>query len=234
MQGKLYGIGVGPGDPELLTLKAVRLIEQCEVIAIPISSTEGRVAVDIVRQAVPQIAQKQLLELSMPMTRDKAVLQQSHDGAAAAVIEQLEQGKDVCFLTIGDPSIYSTYGYIHTRVVAKGYTAEMIPGVPSFCAVAARLGVMLGQGAEDIHILAASYDGLDQGLDYSGTKVLMKAGKSLAGLQEKLAERNLLSQAGMVERCGMADEKVWSDLHQLDQQANYLSTVIVTQREARQ
>ena len=116
MTAKLYGIGVGPGDPELMTLKAVRLIGECDYVAVPKSGDGEGVAKQIARQAVRDFDQKQLLEVSMPMTRDPQVLEESHRRAAEQIEACLSAGKSVAFLTLGDPAIYSTYIYVHKRV----------------------------------------------------------------------------------------------------------------------
>ena len=135
---KLYGVGVGPGDPELMTLKAVRAIRECDVIAIPGSGQKINAAYTIVKKAVPEVEEKELAEIPMPMTRDSRKLEESHRAGTEQITAYLDQGKSVAFLTLGDPSVYSTYMYIHHRIVSRGYAAEMIPGIPSFCAAAAR------------------------------------------------------------------------------------------------
>ena len=136
MKGILYGVGVGPGDPELLTAKAIRLLRECDAIAAPKSADGRQTALDI---ASPYIGQdKTILLFDMPMTHDKQVRNASHDAAADALCALLDEGKTVVFLTLGDPTVYSTYWYVHRRVAARGYAAELVPGVPSFCAAAAR------------------------------------------------------------------------------------------------
>lgn len=136
-RGKLYGVGVGPGDPELLTRKAERIIRTSAVLAVPDKGAGEKTALNIIG---PLAHGKERLDCSTPMVRDQAVLDGAYDAAADAICEKLDQGKDVAFITLGDPTVYSTYIYIHRRVVNRGYGAEIIPGVPSFCAVAARLG----------------------------------------------------------------------------------------------
>ena len=149
MAGKLYGIGVGPGDPELMTLKAVRLIEECDIVAVPKSGEGEGVARQIAKGAVKDFEQKNVIEVSMPMTRDPQVLEQSHQAAAQLIEGYLKEGKSVAFLTLGDPAIYSTYIYVHKRVQQHGYPVEMVSGVPSFCAVAAKLNTGLAEGANE-------------------------------------------------------------------------------------
>ena len=151
MKGILYGVGVGPGDPELLTAKAIRLLRECDAVAAPKSADGRQTALDI---ASPYIGQdKTILLFDMPMTHDRQARNASHDAAADALCALLDEGKTVVFLTLGDPTIYSTYWYVHKRVAARGYAAELVPGVPSFCAAAAAMGRALcedrQQGADE-------------------------------------------------------------------------------------
>ncbi len=139
MAGKLYGIGVGPGDPELLTLKAVRLIQECDVLAVPGLKKEETAAYQIVRQAVPEAAGKECLTLDMPMTKNREKLENSHEKAFLTLKTALDQGRNIAFLTLGDPCIYSTYNYMHQMALEAGYETEIVSGIPSFCAVSAKL-----------------------------------------------------------------------------------------------
>lgn len=128
MKGILYGVGVGPGDPELLTAKAIRLLRECDAVAAPKSADGRQTALDI---ASPYIAEDKPVRLfDMPMTHDKQARNASHDAAADALCALLDEGKTVVFLTLGDPTVYSTYWYVHRRVVKRGYEAELVPGVP--------------------------------------------------------------------------------------------------------
>lgn len=229
--GKLYGLGVGPGDPELLTMKAARLIRECDAVAIPVSGKETSIAYEIARGAVPEIETKELLEIPMPMIRDESKLKESHDKAAEAVIAELEKGKNIAFLTLGDPSIYSTYIYIHNRVGAQGYETEIVPGIPSFCAVAARLNEGLTEASEALHIIPASYEGIEEAVTLKGTRVLMKSGKSIGRIKTLLAEMANPPSVKMVERCGMQGERVFSRLEDLDEEAGYFSILVLKDKE---
>ena len=137
MRGMLYGVGVGPGDPELITRKAERVIRQSAVLAVPDAGRGEKTALNIVGELAEG---KQLLSCAAPMVRDHEALDAAYERNADLVCAALDEGKDVAFITLGDPTVYSTYLYLHKKVVARGYDAEIIPGVPSFCAVAARLG----------------------------------------------------------------------------------------------
>lgn len=225
--GKLYGIGVGPGDPELMTLKAVRMICECDLIAVPASGRVTNVAFEIARSAIPELGAKEILEISMPMTRDEHKLKESHEKAAQTVIAEMEKGKNVAFLTLGDPSIYSTYIYIHNRVRTGGYETEIVPGIPSFCAVAARLNEGLTEAAEALHIIPASYEGVEEALALKGTRVLMKSGKSIGTIKELLNQMENPPMVKMVERCGMEGERVFHSLKELDEDAGYFSILVV-------
>ena len=224
MTGKLYGIGVGPGDPELLTLKAVRIIKECDVIAVPGKEKDETVAYKIVRQAIPEIVEKKCLEIDMPMTKDKEKLAQSHTIAFEKISKVLDSGKNVAFLTLGDPCIYSTYIYVHQKVEQAGYETEIVSGIPSFCAVSARLNQGLVERNEMLHIIPSSY-GIEEGMKLSGTRVLMKAGKKMGQVKEQVKKMN--AQVDMIEKCGMADEKIYHNVEEIPDEAGYYSLIII-------
>lgn len=157
MSGILYGIGTGPGDPELMTIKAKKILQRTEVIAIPSEDENRCLAYRTAGKLLPEIGEKTLLRLSFPMTGDPEILREHHRKNADVLKRYLDAGKDVAFLTIGDPSIYSTYGYMHRILTAEGYTARMISGVPSFCAAAASLGEILCEGGETLKIVPSVY-----------------------------------------------------------------------------
>lgn len=228
-RGKFYGIGVGPGDPELLTMKAVRLMGACDTIAVPQSGGSEQVALKIAQE---YIKDKPILHCELPMTRDKAQRDASHDRAADAICTVLDQGRDVAFLTLGDPTIYATSWYIFKRIVERGYETEIVPGVPSFCAAAAALGRALCQDDEMLHIIPASHGAVDEGLDLPGSKVLMKAGKSILKVRDRLAARGELAHAALVERCGMEGERLVTDLAALDDSLSYFSMILVREDKA--
>lgn len=224
MAGRFYAVGVGPGDPELLTLKAVRLIRTCEVVAVPGEQVRETVAYKIAVQACPELAAREILAVPMPMTKDPEVLERSHSEAARTVARELDQGRDVAFLTLGDPTVYATALYVLQRVEALGYDTEIVSGIPSFCAAAARLGIPLVEKAEELHVLPASYQ-IEAGLALPGTKVLMKAGSKLGQVRRLLVEQG--ADAVMVENCGMADERVYHGAQEIPEQAGYYTLIVV-------
>lgn len=231
MSGKLYGVGVGPGDPELLTLKARRLIKENQAIAVPGNDIYTSVAYKIVKGAYEELDKKTLFPVAMPMTKDPAVLQANHEKAADDVEKYLKEGQNVVFLTLGDPTVYSTYLYVHKRILKRGYEAEIVSGITSFCAVAARLNMGLVEMAEPLHVIPATYKAqeMDQILELPGTKVLMKTGKKMQQVRESIL--NSGQDAVMIENCGMEDEKIYRSAEEIPESSGYYSLIIVKENQ---
>lgn len=249
-KGRLTGVGVGPGDPELLTLKAVRKIRESDVVVLPVSdrglevsvfSGENEreedglnnyqnrcVAYQIVKKAVPQVEKKLKMYLPVPMIKEKDRLKKIHDMDADKVCELLEEGKKLVFLTLGDPSVYSTYMYLHKRILKMGYEAEMVPGIPSFCAAASRINDSLAEKEEQIHIIPASYE-IGKALELSGTKILMKAGRKLPELKRRLQGRS--EKVVMIENCGMENEAVYQGAERIPEEAGYYTLLIMKEEK---
>lgn len=185
-------------------------------------------AYQIARQAYPGIEKKELVCLPFPMTKEKEKLRRAHEEIFTRIVSYLTEGKIVAFLTIGDPSVYSTYGYIHRRVAAWGGNVKMISGVPSFCAAAASLGISLGDNRDEIHVIPGSYE-VEETMALSGTRVYMKSGKSLARLKALLEEQQKEKKLSVycVENCGMADERIRLGAEALEENGSYLTTLIV-------
>lgn len=221
--GILYGLSVGPGDPELMTLKACRIIRENRVIAVPGKAADESTAFQIAVQAVPELREKKIVSIYFPMTRDRDKLEESHREGARQIETFLKIGENVVFLTLGDVSVYSTFSYVQRIVEADGFETRMISGVPSFCAAAAALGEPLAEGNERIHIIPAAYE--DNG---KSSYVLMKSGRKMKEIREQISESGL--QAGMVENCGMPGEKVYRDAGQFPDEAGYFSVIIEKER----
>lgn len=222
----LYGVGVGAGDPELLTLKAVRIITESDIIIVPGENPQESVAYKIASGAV-DLSNKQVVAVSMPMTKNHELLEQSHKKAAQKIIEYLAEGKQVAFLTLGDPTVYSTYIYVHKKILEAGYKAAIISGITSFCAAAALVNDSLVEKSEPLHVIPASYD-VEDALKLKGTKVLMKAGKKMALVKQIIKEHDL--HAVMVENCGMENEKVYEGTDNINENAGYYSLIIVKEK----
>ncbi|MCD8198808.1 MAG: precorrin-2 C(20)-methyltransferase [Phascolarctobacterium sp.] len=231
MKGKLYSVGIGPGDPELLTLKAVRLLRECDVIALPKGDTDVMTASSIVSQVI-DLSKKEQLIIYMPMTKDSAIMNKAHQEGADAIIECLDKGKNVVFITLGCPTVYSTCIYVHKLVLKAGYDAELVAGVTSVCAVAARLNTSLCEREEPLIILPASYKETADFLDGPGNKVLMKSGREIAHVCKELKARGLTKNAAMVERCGLPGEKVCRNIDEIDNfQNSYFSIILIKEKE---
>lgn len=223
MKGILYGVGVGPGDKKLLTLQAVETLKNADLIAVPDTGGE-KTALKIIEE---YIAEKELIYCSLPMTRDAELLRQSHEKCADDICALLDRGLNIAFITLGDPTVYSTYMYIHRIVAEKGYQTEIVNGIPSFCAAAGKLGISLCDGKEALHIIPASYEGTDELLRLNGNKVLMKSGKSIFKIKEKLNQHSLLANAKMVECCYMENERIYDSLRDMNEESSYFSVIIV-------
>jgi precorrin-2/cobalt-factor-2 C20-methyltransferase len=227
MTGILYGVGVGPGDPELLTLKAVRMIRENPVIAVPGTEVRTSTAYRIAAQAVPEIVKKELISVDLPMVKDRKILRENHTQAAHRMEEYLAQGKNVVFLTLGDPTVYSTFSYIQHIVESDGYATGLVSGVTSFCAAAACLNQPLVEWQEPLHILPAVHME-DLSLKESGTYVLMKSGRRMADAREAL--RSSGRRVSMVENCGMPEEHIYRDLEAVPDQSGYFSVLIAREK----
>ena len=225
-KGILYGLGIGPGDPELITLKALKLLKQSDIIAVPDKGSGQKTALKIVQS---YIEGKELLFCPAPMTRDSGLWDQYHERTADRICSILDEGKTVSFITLGDPSVYSTYIYVHKKVAARGYRAELVPGVPSFCAVAARLGQSLCENKERLLIVPGSCES-DDSMEIHANKVFMKTGSKIMELQQELKKEGLLDHASAVENCGMEGEKVWNHFEDMDGSSGYFSVVVVKEK----
>ncbi|MDD7641182.1 MAG: precorrin-2 C(20)-methyltransferase [bacterium] len=219
-----YGVGVGPGDPELLTIKAVRIINECEILAVPGKTKEESVAYGIALAAVPEIADKETVCIHMPMTKDEKKLKESHEKGAAQIMRLLEQGRSVAFLTLGDPTIYSTYLYLQKLVQEAGYETEIVSGVASFLAAGAALNTGLVEKKQQLHVIPSSYE-IEEAIKLPGTKVLMKAGKKMPLVKEAVARME--ADIYMVENCGMDGERICRDADEIPEDAGYYSLIIV-------
>lgn len=244
-KGILYGVSVGPGDPELLTMKAVKCLNAVPVIATPrtnfkkTSVEDGNtMALDIVKQVV-DISSKEIVYLDFKMGRSvsedtipKTDMDANHILLARRLESYLDSGKDVAMLSIGDASLFSTYSYIRDIVLNDGYDAVTIPGVTSFSAVAATLNVSLTNMKEPLTIIPGSYnqDQLEDYLSREGTKVIMKSGKSVGKVIDALNITALAKSAKAVGNCGLENQKIYRELANIKDASeleNYFLTILV-------
>ena len=227
MKGTVYGVGVGPGDPELLTVKAVRFMRENDVIAVAGKIAEDSEAYKIAVAAVPELAEKELVPVYMPMTRDMALLNEAHRSGAELLESYLDRGKNVVYITLGDPSVYCTFSYLAKILKEDGYDVETVPGITSFCAAAAKLGVPLAERDEPLHVIPASYRIADA-LDQPGTYVLMKSGKTMKEVKDILRQSGRAVYAA--ENCGMEGEEIYLSADEIPDDAGYYTLVIAKEK----
>ena len=224
-RGTFYAVGVGPGNPELLTLQAVRTLERCAVIAAPQTKSGRMLALEIAGGAV-NLSGKTILPLLFTMSHDPAVREESYRATASLLAEELSCGHDVAMVNLGDVSVYATAYYMLDALRARGFETVMVPGVTSFSAVAAALGCSLTEMEQPLHIIPASAD-LDEALRMPGTKVLMKSGSAIHESVAALERNGLLDRAELVADCGLPTEAVYRDLRDLPETVSYFATIVV-------
>ncbi|MGB9660555.1 MAG: precorrin-2 C(20)-methyltransferase [Moorellaceae bacterium] len=236
MTGKFYGLGVGPGDPELITLKARRILQEVPVLAVPTSSECGRssLALEVVKQFIRP--EQETLYLFLPMSRDPAYLKGSWKSAAEKLVDKLREGKDVAFLTLGDASLYSTYSYLveMIRKLDPGVSVETVPGITSFSAAAARLNIPLATGEEPLAIIPALQkpEILEELIPRFPNLVLMKVARHYDDIVRILARTGVVKNAVLATRCGQEGESFSWDLEAgVGQKQDYLSLIIVKGRD---
>jgi len=231
--GTLYGIGIGPGDPELITLKGARLISACRNLFVPKARTASEsVALAIARPLVGPDAR--IEELVFPMTADREELAEKWGAAAARIAEVLTAGDDACFLTLGDPLLYSTYIYLlrALRMRLPALKTVTVPGIMAFGAAAALAEFPVGEGREPVTIVPAADDLTDvrRALAQGGTVVLMKIGKRLPEVFDLLDGEGLLERSVFISHVGMKAQRIETDLRRLRNEgpeAGYLSIILV-------
>lgn len=224
-RGKLYGISVGPGDPQLMTLKAVNYIQICPVIAAPRTSKKDTLALNIAAGAV-DLSGKHIEYLDLLMTRDTDVIARNRKDAADCIAVHLDAGRDVAMLSLGDASLYSSYPYLCQLLLERGYEAETVPGVTSFCACAALVNRSLTERDLPLHILPASMHNLPNALSLPGGKVLMKSGHALREVKRLLRERGLTECAMLVSDCGLPSQKVCLNMDEAAEEG-YFTTILI-------
>ena len=233
MNGIFYGIGVGPGDPELLTMKAIHAIEKVDVLIAPkTEKKEGSVALEIAKPYLKNDVE--IVYQVFPMVKGFADSTEAWEANKAEILELLRKGKNVAFLTLGDPMFYSTYIYVYRLLEHEDVVIETIPGVPAFAAIGSKLGVPIVEGNEILSIIPATADieRIRKAVEASDNVVLMKVYKNFSEIADLLEENGMAKQAVMVSRCGLPDERRIDDIgaHK-NESVNYLSTILTRKSE---
>ncbi len=229
MYGKLYGLGVGPGAPDLLTLRAINILANVPVVLAATSPRNNySTALEIAMPHVHENAQIEHLEF--PMTHDKEILHAAWHKAAKHTLNILENGKDAAFITLGDPLIYSTFGYL-LRTIQEYKTdieVEVVSGITSFQAAAAHTQTILCEGHENLLILPGINGGdkLAQGLASSDNTVILKAYKNFPAIKDALQNANRMQNTLLASHIGQKGERVYAHLDQVEDVPPYLSLIL--------
>jgi len=232
-RGTLYGIGVGPGDPELITVKGANILSRCRHVFVPKARTASdSLALSIAKRYLG--SSSEVHELVFPMTSEREELSRRWGESAREIITILENGVDACFLTLGDPLLYSTYIYLLREIRARAPDIDVVtvPGVTAFSAAAALSEFPIGEAKEPVVVIPTADDLAEvrQSLKERGTVILMKIGKRLPDILNILEEASLIDRSVFVSHAGMSNQRVETDLRSLrkeDAEAGYLSIILV-------
>jgi precorrin-2/cobalt-factor-2 C20-methyltransferase len=236
--GTLVGVGVGPGAPDLLTLRAQRVLREAQVLVLPRGNDHGgSMAWRIARSAVGQVEGQERLFLTFPMSKDPARLRPAWEKAFLEIGARLERGLRIAFVTEGDPSLYSSFIYLAREAPRRwpGVSVEVVPGVSSLAAVPAVTGIPLADGQERVAIVPANHglDDLVRILELFDTVVLMKIGSEMPNVLAALERTGLVDRAVFVSRATMAEERVVRDLRNVGQEyGDCFAMVVVAKKEA--
>lgn len=240
--GHLYLVGVGPGDPELMTVKALRVLDKAQVWAVPMAKENGNSsALHIATGLVPQ-ANREILSLCFPMKKvflgeetDEQLLN-AWNHSASEVIARLDQGLDVAFPTLGDPAFYSTAFYLLAviREQRPHTQASVVPGISAMSACAAGQTMPLALGNDVLAVVPAAFEDerLRQVLTTLDSVVLMKVHRRLEALLDLLEELNLCDHAVLIERAGLSGEQVYRNVREArGKKLHYFSTLLIRKKE---
>lgn len=233
--GTLYGIGVGPGDPELITLKAVNILRSVAVVFAAASTKNShslaeKIVSPHLKEDVP------VKPLGFPMTRDKNMLANAWQENAQIVVEILKEGEDAAFITLGDPMIYSTFGYLMRTIKESGHDIpiEIIPGITSYQAGAAAAGQTLAEAEESFTVISGALgaEKLKQVIDDTDSVVMLKVYRNYKEIIETLNELELNDSSVLISRCGLDGEEIVGNLKDRPENVPpYLSFLIIKKKD---
>lgn len=225
-KGKFIGIGVGPGEPDLLTLKAFNALNDVNVICAPKSrNSKPSLALSIVKEILDKRKDTyEILEPLFPMIEDKKALQGYWDQAADLIVEKLDSGLDVAFITLGDPTVFSTFSYVFKRIKGLNYDTLIIPGITSFTSCAASAKIPLAEKDEIIVIVPKVDERLSHIIEHCDTFIIMKTSRHSDMLSEIINKDIRDKEVISVQNCSMKDEKIFNGF---SYNKKYLSTTIV-------
>lgn len=228
MQGKFYGVGVGPGDPELLTVKAINTLKKVDAVIAPKTEKKSdSLALSIVQSYLRE--NTEIVYQTFPMVRDFAESKVVFEKNQKEILNLLDAGKNVAFLTLGDPMFYSTYIYVFQLLKESGIEIETVPGVPAFLSISSYIGKPVCFGNDILTVIpaTASKEKISAALEFSDATVLMKVYKNFSEVVDLLSAENMLDEAVLVSRQGLENEKIITDIeNHKSEKLNYLSTIL--------
>jgi len=232
MSGIFYGIGVGPGDPELLTVKAINIMKEVDIIIAPkTEKKDGSVALSIARPYLKKDIE--IVYQVFPMVVKFEESTEAWETNKNEILALLKAGKKIAFLTLGDPMFYSTYIYVYRLLEHEGFPIETIPGIPAFCAIGSKLGYPLVEGNDILSVIPATADPekIKKVMAVTDNVVLMKVYKNFSSIVDTLVENEMIDNAVMLSRCGLPDEVRINDLvAEKNKKVNYLSTILARRK----
>ncbi|MBJ3763628.1 precorrin-2 C(20)-methyltransferase [Maribius pontilimi] len=225
MSGVLYGVGVGPGDPGLVTRKAARLVAGASVIAYPTLAGAPSFARAIVADLIPEGCDEIVMDL--PMRGDRAPAQAVYDDGAARIGAALAGGRDVVCLCEGDPFFYGSFMYLHARLKDR-FAIEIVPGVSSVMAASARAALPLAARNERVTILPGPLSAAELEARIAGAEAVavMKVGRHLPKIRDVIGRLGLLDRAVYVERATLPNERI-CPLAEAPEAAPYFSMILL-------
>ncbi|RKX58922.1 MAG: precorrin-2 C(20)-methyltransferase [Thermodesulfobacteriota bacterium] len=232
--GTLFGIGVGPGDPDLITLKAANILKQVDVVFAAASTKNGyslaeEIASTHLKDGMP------LVRLGFPMTRSTEKLQTAWEENACTVVDTLRKGKDAAFVTIGDPMTYSTFGYLMRTIkeIAPDTSIEIVPGITSYQAATAAAGEILAEAEESFTVISGAMGAkkLGEVIDHTDRVVMLKVYREYKEIMDALDQLDLLKGSVLVSRCGLEGERIVRNLEDgIDSAPPYLSLLLISKK----
>lgn len=230
--GILYGLGVGPGDPELITVKSFRILKESPVIAYPRKMRGAKSYALTITEMYVNTEEKEMLGLTFPMTKDKEALEKQWTKTVSQVWDFLKEGKDVAFVTEGDPMIYSTFIHMMRLMKAEHPEVEVksIPGISSINASASTLGIPLADGDEQIAIVPATddYGRMRKALEEHDCVVFIKVAKVIDLMLTVLRDLDLVEKAAVLTKVTSSEEMIWRDVESLQgRELEYLTLMVV-------
>ena len=235
-KGTLYGIGVGPGDPDLIPIKSINILKKVDLI-FAASSTKNREsrAVNIARPYIPDYTEVRILPF--PMTKDNNEKKASWLKNTQDILSEIESEKNVAFLTLGDPLTYATYGYVleYMKELAPEISLMTIPGITSFQAAASRVNIPLVEGEESLLLISGVEGGesIRKLSNHVDNIVIMKAYKNVQDICDALNENDLIEGSIGIRNCGMENEEIINDVRKLVNNPPGYWTLVISKKKNR-